>query len=470
MPYPTVHFNSAETPQPQNPWRTWRLGVSILLSSEFSSTSRIMTAKKKPAAKRAPNKAAVPQPAAAGEAALFDRVAAILEQARGNVIRAVNSNMVLAYWLIGREIVQEIQGGGGRAGYGKQVLEGLSGRLASRYGRGYSPTNLRYFRMFYQTFADRVPMIGHKVSGRLDGAGGESGDTSIHHKACDEFGSVPPQHDSGGVLEDLSLAIEHADQARGFSPNLSWSHYRTLLSVENKHERLFYEIEAAKENWSVPQLERQIHTWLFARLLKSRDKAGVLAMASKGHEVLKPIDAIKHPYVLDFLDLPEDKALHESELEAAIMDKLQPFLLELGKGFAFVARQHRITADTQHFYIDLVFYNYLLKCFVVIDLKIGKLAHQDIGQLDMYVRMFDELRRGAEDNPTVGLILCAEKDEVVAKYSVLEGSQQLFASKYMRYLPTEQELREEIERERRLIEAQAGTVAAKSKPSKKGRP
>jgi len=406
------------------------------------------------------------QASAAGNDALFDRVATILEQARANVVRAVNSNMVLAYWLIGREIVQEIQGGGGRAAYGDAVVKGLSVRLKQRFGRGFSTSNLKYFRQFYQTFADRVPMIGHKVGGQLEAppiifheSSGESGPEGIGHKACDQLKNTDAKrHDPGDVLADLSLAIEHPEELRGFSPLLSWSHYRTLLAVENRNERLFYEIEAAKENWSVPQLERQIHTWLFARLLKSRDKAGVLAMASKGHEVLRPVDAIKHPYVLDFLDLLEDQALHESDLETAIMDKLQPFLLELGKGFAFVARQHRITTETQHFYIDLVFYNYLLKCFVVIDLKIGKLTHQDIGQLDMYVRMFDELRRGPGDNPTVGLILCAEKDEVVAKYSVLAGSQQLFASKYMRYLPTEQELREEVERERRLIEA-AGEAA-----------
>lgn len=406
-----------------------------------------MPAKKKPAAKHPAKKTVVRKPAAAGDEALFDRVATILEQARANVVRAVNSNMVLAYWLIGREIVQEIQGGGGRAEYGRQVVKNLAERLKERFGRGFSTSNLAYFRQFYQTYADRVPAIGHEPSGQFSVPG------EIFHEPSGKLATPAIRHEPGDVLADLSLAVEHADEPRGFSPNLSWTHYRTLLSVENKHERLFYEIEAAKDNWSVPQLERQIHTWLFARLLKSRDKDGVLAMANKGHEVLRPVDAIKHPYVLDFLDLPDDKALHESDVEAAIMDKLQPFLLELGKGFAFVARQHRITAETQHFYIDLVFYNYLLKCFVVIDLKIGKLTHQDIGQLDMYVRMFDDLRRGPEDNPTVGLILCAEKDEVVAKYSVLEGSSQLFASKYMRYLPTEEELRREIERERRLIEA-----------------
>lgn len=414
-----------------------------------------MPAKKKAATKR--SKKSTPDTTMAnGDDALFDRVATILEQSRANVVRSVNHQMVLAYWLIGREIVQEIQHGGERAGYGKQVIVGLSTRLASRYGRGFSTTNLRYFRTFYQLFAYRLPEIATQTDEPIPFSqepSGKSGSPAIRHKPCGEFEVTSKHHGADDVLEDLSLAVENADQARGFSPDLSWSHYRTLLSVECKYERLFYEIEAAKENWSVPQLERQIHTCLFARLLKSQDKAGVLAMANEGHEMLRPVDAIKHPYVLDFLELPEDKSLHESDLEAAIMDKLQPFLLELGKGFAFVARQHRITADTQHFYIDLVFYNYLLKCFVLIDLKIGKLTHQDIGQLDMYVRMFDDLRRGSADNPTVGLILCAEKDEVVAKYSVLEGSQQLFASKYMRYLPTEEELRLEIARERQLIEA-----------------
>ena len=407
-----------------------------------------MPAKKKAVAK-SQNKIAV-------DDALFGRVATILEQSRANVVRAVNHHMVLAYWLIGREIVQEIQGGGERAGYGKEVIDGLSSRLAVRYGRGFSTTNLRYFRTFYQMFAERVPTIADQLddpSPIFQEPIGKLGIPAIRHKPCGEFKTASIRHEPCDVSGDLSLAVEQADRARGFSPDLSWSHYRTLLSVESKHERLFYEIEAAKENWSVPQLARQIHTCLFARLLKSRDKAAVLAMAHEGHEILRPVDAIKHPYVLDFLDLPEDKALHESDLETAIMDKLQPFLLELGKGFAFVSRQHRITAETQHFYIDLVFYNYLLKCFVLIDLKMGKLTHQDIGQLDMYVRMFDDLRRGPEDNPTVGLILCAEKDEVVAKYSVLEGSQQLFASKYMRYLPSEEELRHEITRERRLIEA-----------------
>ena len=400
-----------------------------------------MPAKKQSTPKRSSKKLPAQTSVVATPVTLFDRVVRILEQARANVVRAVNSEMVLANWLVGREIVQAIQGGEERAEYGRQVIKDLSDKLTGRYGRGHSETNLKYFRLFYQTYADRAPMVRPLH-------GSDTATASIGHKACD-------------VLDDLALAVAREKSLDGFSPALSWSHYRTLLGVENRNERLFYEIEAERDHWSVPQLERQIHTCLFARLLKSKDKAGVLALASKGQEVVRPVDAIKHPYVLDFLDLPESPALHESALETAIVGKLQPFLLELGKGFAFVDRQHRVETESQHFYIDLVFYNYLLKCFVLIDLKIKKLTHQDIGQMDMYVRMFDELRRGAGDNPTVGLILCAEKDEVMVQYSVLKGSQQLFASKYMTCLPSEEELRREIERERRVIEERGAAGQSK---------
>jgi predicted nuclease of restriction endonuclease-like (RecB) superfamily len=363
-----------------------------------------------------------------GQGSLMDRVVSILEQARTNVARAVNSNMVIAYWLIGREIVEALQSGEDRAEYGQSLLNDLSEQLGNRYGPGFSITNLRYFRLFYQAFSDREP--------------------AIHHSASDELATLA----EAGVLVDLKTALETTNKLKGFSPNLSWTHYRTLCKVEHRGERRFYEIEAEKAGWSVSVLERQIHTALFARLLKSRDKAGVLALVEKGQTVSQPIDVIKHPYVLDFLDLPDQPRLRESDMETAIIENLQPFLLELGKGFAFVGRQYRMTTESQHYFIDLVFYNYLLKCFVLIDLKIGRLEHQDVGQMDMYLRMFDELKRGADDNSTVGLILCAEKDEVVARYSILHESQQMFASKYMLYLPTEEELRRELARERDQIE------------------
>ena len=391
-----------------------------------------MTAKKKPTAKRSPKKTSLSKSPVTGDAALFDRVAAILEQARSGVVRSVNNHMVLAYWLIGREIVQEIQGGGKRAGYGGQVMETLSKQLTAKYGRGFSTTNLRYFRTFYGTYPDRVPEIRQIRSGELGGGTEAAG--------------------SKEVLADLSQAVETNGEPRGFSPALGWSHYQALLGVEHPNERLFYEIEAEKEGWDVDYLKRQIHTFLFARLLKSRNKAGVMEMTRQGLTVQKASDVLKHPYILDFLGMPDFEKFHESELEAAIIDNLQQFLLELGKGFAFVSRQKRMQFDSDYFYVDLVFYNCILKCYLLIDLKIGELSHQDVGQMDSYVRMFDDKCLTEGDNPTIGLILCAKKNETVAKYSVLKESQQLFASKYMLYLPTEEELRLEIERERKLIE------------------
>lgn len=363
---------------------------------------------------------------------LFDRVVTILEQARTNVVRTINNNMVLAYWLIGREIVQEIQGGEERAEYGKQLIEQLSEQLTEKYGRGFSSTNLRYFRTFFTVYSDRKPII--------------------RHIQCGESDSSKNRHTQGGVLDDLSMAVEKSNRELGFSPNLGWSHYRLLMGVDNRNERLFYELEADKEGWDIKHLKRQIHTFLFARLLKSSDKAGVMELTRKGHTVTIPEDTIKNPYILDFLGLPDANVLHESEIEKAIISNLQLFLLELGKGFAFVGRQKRLQFDGNFFYVDLVFYNCILKCYLLIDLKIGELTHQDIGQIDSFVRMFDDKYLSEGDNPTIGLILCAQKNETIAKYSVLNESKQLFASKYMLYLPTEDELQQEIERKRRMIE------------------
>jgi predicted nuclease of restriction endonuclease-like (RecB) superfamily len=281
-----------------------------------------------------------------------------------------------------------------------------------------------------------LPEIRHKSCDELN-----LGDRSrqIHHKACD-------------VLDDLIFAVEKSTHIQMFSPALSWSHYRTLTKVENKNERLFYEIEAEKEGWSVPVLERQIQAFLFVRLLKSRDKNGVLKLAMQKQTIQNPKDTIKDPYILDFLGLPDLKQLHESELESAIIENLQSFMLELGKGFAFVARQKRLQYEDDFFYVDLVFYNCILKCYLLIDLKIGELTHQDIGQMDSYVRLFDDKYLSVGDNPTIGLILCTKKNETIAKYSVLKDNAQLFASRYMLYLPTEEELKRELERERRAIE------------------
>ncbi len=253
---------------------------------------------------------------------LFARVVHILDEARGRVVRAVNNNMVIAYWLIGREIVQEIQGGEGRAVYGRQVIEDLSKKLTRKYGRGFSTTNLRYFRTFYTMYIDRVPEIRQIQSGELS--------TSSKRQI------------RSGVLQDLWRSTHTHGVTHGFSPLLGWSHYQALMGVEHSNARLFYEIEAEKERWDVHHLERQIHTLLFARLVKSRDKNTVMAMTRADHMVCLPQDTIKNPYILDFLGLPDSVSLHESNIEKAIIENLQNFLLELGKGFAFVGRQKRL--------------------------------------------------------------------------------------------------------------------------------
>lgn len=364
---------------------------------------------------------------------LFERVVSILEEARSNVVRAVNNNMVIAYWLIGREIVQAMQGGEKRAGYGDQLIEQLSAQLIDKYKRGFSVTNLRYVRTFYSVYSERIP--------------------EIRHIGCGELKETSKHYIKSGVLENISLAVNMPGKNKGFSPLLGWSHYRELMNVENKNERLFYEIEAEKENWDVEHLKHQIHTLLFARLLKSKNKEGVMALSREGNVIKRPGDIIKNPYILDFLGLPDSECFHESALEDAIISNLQNFLLEIGKGFAFVGRQKRLQFDENYYYVDLVFYNCILKCYLLIDLKMGHLTHQDVGQMDSYVRMFDDKYRSEGDNPTIGLILCAKKNETIAKYSVLKENRQIFASKYILYLPTEEELRREIERERVAIES-----------------
>ena len=404
-------------------------------------------------------------PPAVVEDALFDRVVGILEQARSNVVRAVNGQMVLAYWLIGREIAQEIQGGKKRADYGRQVLADLSMKLTERYGAGFSETSLRYFRSFHLAYANRFMGIQRPV-------GAESSRERIQRTMCAEL-AVPEQGRTPRDLwnaPDPTSAIQHTTCAEslppslicypagseslfGFAPQLSWSHYRALMRVAKPEARDFYEQEAIAGGWDKRTLERQIHSFYYERLLKSQQPEKML---TEGRQTLASPDpaiaTLKNPYVLEFLGLPEVAALRESELEKAILSCLQAFLMELGKGFALVARQKRLRIGEDERYVDLVFYHCRLKFYLLIDLKIGELTHGDVGQMDGYVRMFDDLETGAGDNPTIGLILCAEKNEVVAKYSVLNDRKQIFASRYMLDLPTEEELQREIARERRLIE------------------
>ena len=362
---------------------------------------------------------------------LMDRVVSILEQARANVVRAVNSNMVIAYWLIGREIVQELQRGEERAEYGKQVIEKLSKQLTQRYGAGYSVTTLQYFRKFYQTYSSRTPIprpMGAESASVIN-------TVEISRPMGTELASTP-------------------ENITGFSSQLSWSHYRALMRVVKQDARDFYEHEAIDCCWDKRSLERQIHSQFYERMLKSQTPQLMIERARQ-EIVSRPegIESLKNPYVLEFLGLPEVSSLREKQLEAAIITHLQTFLLELGKGFAFVARQKRMRFEDTDLYIDLVFYNCILKFYLLIDLKIGELSYRDVGQMDGYVRMFEDQYTAPDDNPTIGLILCETKNDAVAKYSVLNDRKQIFASKYKLYLPTEEELQIELARERALIEA-----------------
>jgi predicted nuclease of restriction endonuclease-like (RecB) superfamily len=320
----------------------------------------------------------------------------LITQARQKLLRTADTVQVQTYWQIGRHIVEYEQQGKARAAHGKALLARLAESLTREFGRGFDASNLRYMRAFYQAFPN-----------------------------CD--------------------ALRH---------ELSWTHYRLLQRVDKNEARLWYMHEAADQNWSTRVLERHINTLSYERILSSQDQAGMLAQTRQelSTKPASPRDFVRDPVLLEFLGLPETGRLLEGQLESALMNKLQQFLLELGKGFAFVARQQRISTETQDFFIDLVFYNYLLKCFVLIDLKAGHLEHQDIGQMDMYVRMYDDLRRGPGDNPTVGILLCGSKDHSVVRYSVLKDSEQIFASKYRLVLPSEDELRLELERDRQELE------------------
>lgn len=333
------------------------------------------------------------------QAGYISEIKHILLQARQKAYSAINAAMVEAYWQIGKRIVEEEQQGADRAGYGDAILRVLSEELALEFGKGFSQTNLKNFKKFYLTFRD-------------------------------------------------------VQKSQTLSAQLSWSHYERLMRVPDTEARAWYIAEAVSQNWSVRTLDRNISTLYYQRLLSSQKK-------ELGENTAKPEnnstdDFIKNPAVLEFLKLPVNKSYTEQEFEQALIDNLQQFLLELGKGFSFVARQKHIRTETADFYIDLVFYNYILKCFVILELKTNKITHQDIGQLDMYVRMYDALERTEGDNPTVGILLCTETDSTIARYSVLHENKQLFANKYLAYLPTEAELAAEIEREKLVIKQQLG--------------
>ena len=327
----------------------------------------------------------------AGLRNLLGELRGLIQQARQQAHRAVDLVQVQTCWKVGRHIVEFEQGGKERAEYGTGLLPRIAETLTAEFGRGFDASNLRYMRLFFQAF----PIRG---------------------------------------------ALRH---------ELSWTHYRLLMRLDDPLAREWYAQETATQNWSTRQLQRQIGTLYYERLLVSKDRKTVLKEAQKNLAAVDqtPRDFVRDPVMLEFLGLPGAGRLLESKLEDALIGNLQAFLLELGKGFAFVARQQRISTESKDFYIDLVFYNYLLQCFVLFELKTQELSHENIGQMDMYVRLYDDQRRGPGDNPTVGIILCANKDETVVRYSVLHGNEKLFASKYKLILPSELELREELKRE-----------------------
>lgn len=330
--------------------------------------------------------------------------------------------MLQAYWEVGREIVLVEQQGNKRAGYGEQVLACLSERMTNRFGAGFGIRNLQRMRQFYIQYADRI--TARNTQGTIN----ENDDQIIPSTLRTE--STPP------VL-------------LGFSPGLSWAHYRLLLSVPDAAARSYYEIESVREGWSSRELERQIASLLFERLAASRDKAEVHALARRGQEIAVPQDVVKDPVVLEFLGLSERPKWRERDLEQAIIDHLQEFLLELGRGFCFVARQKRITLDGDHFFVDLVLYNRLLRCFVLIDLKLGKLTHRDLGQLQMYVNWYDRTQREAHEEPTVGIALCSRKNDAVVRMTLPEGEERILATRYEVLLPSARELEAAVNEGRR---------------------
>lgn len=334
---------------------------------------------------------------------IYQRIRNIVEDARGRVWRTVNAEMVCAYWLIGKEIVEEEQKGKKRAEYGEALINDLSSRLTMDFGKGFTTANIWNMRQFYLAYP------------KLYAVRRESG---------------------------KSHAVRDA---------LTWTHYRLLMRVKNSQARSFYEIECVKNRWSTRELERQVNSLLFERLILSKDKKGLLRLAHKGQEIQKPQDLVKDPYILEFVGLKEQSHLQETALENALTEHLREFILELGKGFSFVARQKRITLESDHFYVDLVFYNRLLRCFVLIDLKVGKLKHQDLGQMQMYVNYYDQEVREKDENPPIGIVLCTDKNETVVRYTLPAGERRVFASKYKLYLPSRKELAAELKREQILI-------------------
>lgn len=348
------------------------------------------------------------------------KVRELIHSARNIAVRGVNTLQVLTNFEIGRLIVKHEQKGKKRAGYGEQIIQELSSELTLEFGKGFSKSNLEYMRRFFIEYQDRMPKIAQTVSGQLT-AGLEKTQTG------------------SGILSEWQPTANSIQ----ISFNLSWSHYVFLLGINDKDERSFYEIEAAQNNWSLRELKRQFNSGVYERLALSRDKKKIKELSSKGQIIERPEDMLKEPYVLEFLGLDDKPAYSEYDLETAIIDKLEHFLLELGKGFLFEGRQKRFTFDSDHFYIDLVFYNRILRCYVLIDLKLGKLTHQDLGQMQMYVNYFDRHVQLKGENPTIGVILCKMKNDALVELTLPKNTN-VYPKRYQLYLPSKAELKRKL--------------------------
>lgn len=365
------------------------------------------------------------------QAQLLLELRSIIGQARTSAVRSINALQVASNYLIGRQIVEYEQGGTQRAEYAKGLLKALSASLNSEFGKGYSHSNLGYMRSFYLAYADKVEPILQTVSGELPRSTAESLKLGPIEQAA-IVGAVAPNDEA--LQQTRILATEFS---------LSWSHYVFLISIKEQGERAFYEIEAAQNNWSLRELKRQFNSSLYERLALSRDKDGVRQLSAQGQVVTTPEHVIKDPYVLEFLALDEKTRYSEHDLETAIIDKLEHFLLELGKGFLFEARQKRFSFDEDHYFVDLVFYNRLLRCYTLIDLKIGEITHQDLGQMQMYVNYFDREVKLEGENPTVGIVLCKKNKEALVEITLPKNSN-IHASEYKLYLPSKDELMKQL--------------------------
>lgn len=368
---------------------------------------------------------------------LLQAVKSLIIESQQHVVRNVNLTMLLTYFEIGRMIVEDEQNRQSRATYSEQTIRNLSSDLTKEFGKGYSKSNLEYMRYFFNTYNNRITQSLIGQSGKP--AISQPQVTKSTKRSIAQ--SLIGQSSKSSIVQSLI-----GQSSQGESPfTLSWTHYLQLMKIADENERTFYEIEATQNNWSVRELTRQYNSALYERVAASRDKKGVRNLANKGQIIERPIDAIKSHYVLEFLELKEDASYTENELETAIINKLEHFMLELGKGFLFEGRQRRFTFEGDSFFVDLVFYNRLLRCFVLLDLKIGKLTHQDIGQMQMYVNYYDRKLKLPEENPTIGIILCKEENKTVIEFTLPENNNTIYAKEYKEVLPSKIALKKQIE-------------------------